>query len=302
MAEFRKEVAMKFTSLIFSLGLLGCLSPSVLLAQSGIRTTPEETISADDPRLIGFATEIVSYTPAAGLGAAVSDPSAALGAPNAGSTGSPDFTPLGLASLGDAAVGEAAGSIVVTFGQPIRNGVGGDFAVFENAFGTESIFAELAFVSVSSDGIFFSQFQTTSLTTLPDEDDSTPPLATDLDAGFGLEFANIPGRDFISGFAGAEPTNFGTVFDLENLISDPLVVSGDVDLTNIQFIRLEDVPGDGRFADSSGRPIFDAFSPGNATGGFDLDAIGIVSVPEPASSTLLCVFSAASVLVRRRRQ
>jgi len=48
-------------------------------------------------------------------------------------------------SLGD------NGSATVTFNQPILNGSGPDFAVFENGFNDD--FLELAFVEVSEDGI-----------------------------------------------------------------------------------------------------------------------------------------------------
>ena len=82
------------------------------------------------------------------------------------------------------------------------------------------------------------------------------------------------------------------------------MLDGSVDLDNIGFIRLVDVPGDGRETDSFGNPIFDAFSPNNALGGFDLDAVGVVSaaaVPEPSSVALLGLASAVVIGRRRRR-
>ena len=86
---------------------------------------------------------------------------------------------LGLASTGDSslAIGKADGSGVVSLGDagtailsfqsPITNGVGYDFAVFENgfSFGVDSLFfLELAFVEVSSDGQHYFRFPSTSLT------------------------------------------------------------------------------------------------------------------------------------------
>ena len=92
----------------------------------------------------------------------------------------------------------------------------------------------------------------------------------------------------------------GTIFDLADLEDDLLVTSGLVDLDAIGFVRLIDVPGDGRFTDTNGNPIFDGFSPGNATGGFDLDAVGVVSVPEPATATFLLLLASAGCFVRKR--
>lgn len=268
----------------------------------------DATILSSDSRLTRFADRVVDFTPATpgSLSPAVDQPSAALGAPNAGSTGPPNFDPVGLVSLGDAPVGQTAGQITLGFSSAIVNGAGGDFAVFENAsnFGTmanPSIFAELAFVQVSTDGITFAQFDTLSLTTLPDTDDMTPPLDTDLNTAFGRDFATLPSRDLVSGFAGADLTGTGTLFDLDALISNAFVLDGSVDLNAINFVRLVDVVGDGRSVDSSGNPIFDAFSPGNPTGGFDLDAVGVVSaVPEP--NALVGLAAMAVVLSNRRRR
>ena len=80
-------------------------------------------------------------------------------------------------------------------------------------------------------------------------------------------------------------------------------MDGTLDLNSVGFVRILDIPGDGRFADSFGNPIFDAFSPQNITGGFDLDAVGVVSttgVPEPSSLALLGFASSIAVLRRRR--
>ena len=265
-----------------------------------------QPIDAADSRLVGFATTVVDFSPSTpdNLAAAVSSPAAALGAPDAGSTGDPDFLPVGLVSLGDAPEGTPSGTITLGFDAAITNGTGVDFAVFENAsdfsaFGS-GIFAELAFVEVSTDGSTFARFATSSQTTFPDP--SGLSLATDLMLDFsgGQDFATLPSRGLVSGFAGADPAFSGTLFDLSALSSTAEVLAGTVDLDLINFVRLVDIAGDGRTEDSFNNPIYDAFSPNNATGGFDLDAIGVLNtVPEPTTAALLSL--AGLSLLRRRR-
>lgn len=262
-----------------------------------------QTIAAGDTRLVGFATSIQSSSVAPGTSAAVSNPLAPLGAPDQGFDG---VATNGLFSLGDPQPGVTPGQITLGFNQAITNGAGDDFAVFENAtnftadFGSGGIFAELAFVEVSTNGSDFARFNNVSNSTLPDSDPGTPPLPTDLLADFGLAFATLPDRGLVSGFAGADPALAGTLFDLDSLLNDAAVLSGAVDLSEINFVRLVDIPGDGRFTDSNGNPIFDAFDPGNSTGGFDLDAVGVLNqVPEPGSAALLVALTGLAVLRRR---
>ena len=280
------------------------------LAITPLANGQDQTIDASDPALIGFATEVIEFNPAtpSSLIPAVTDPSAALGPPSPpANTGPPEFSPIGLTSLGDAPAGELPGSITLGFGQQtIFNGAGGDFAVFENAgdFGDSGLFVELAFVQVSTDGINFAQFDAFSSVTFPDPD-SNGPLATDLILEFGPGFATLPDRNLVSGFAGADPQETGTLFDLDSLTNNSLVLAGTVDLNNINFVRLIDIPGDGRFVDSAGNPIFDAFAPNGPTGGFDLDAIGLVNasantVPEPSSLALLLAVGGLTATRRRR--
>ncbi len=266
------------------------INPSSLWAQ-------DLTISSTSNLLTRFADGVADYSPAtaAALSLAVSDPTAALGGPNSDSTGAPDFTPLGLVSLGDAPVGATAGSITLTFAQAVNNSLGERIAIFENA---GFFFAELGFVEVSSDGANFARFPNESLTTNPDD---AIDLPTDLDIGFGRDFGTLPSRNLVSGFAGADPANVGTIFDLTDLAGDSLVTSGLVDLDDIGFVRIVDVPGDGRFSDSCGYPFFDAFGPGNSTGGFDLDAIGVVSVPEPRTATTLLMLMVSATCLRTRK-
>jgi hypothetical protein len=99
----------------------------------------------------------------------------------------------GVVSLGD------GGSAIVTFSQPIMNGSGWDFAIFENAF--QNTFLELAFVEVSSDGVTYFRFPSTSLT----------PFETQIGT-FGEVDATL-----INNLAGKYRAQYGTPFDLEEL-------------------------------------------------------------------------------------
>lgn len=184
---------------------------------------------------------------------------------------------LATVSLGD------GGSMTVGFTSPIFNGPGADFAVYENGFQfPDGLFAELAYVEVSSNGIDFALFPTTAL--------NTAPVAS---------FANLdPTACF--GFAGRHEISLGTGFDLAALSNHPLVQSGHVDLLAIHSVRVTDVVGDGSRVDSTGRAVYDPYPTPFAAGGFDLDAVGARFVPEPESARTL----ASGVLglgFRRRR-
>lgn len=154
-------------------------------------------------------------------------------------------------SLGD------SGYITLSFTQPVANGDGWDFAVFENAFG--HYYLELAFVEVSSDGTHFVRFPASSLT-----DTTTQKGAYD---------TLSPTK--VNNLAGKYIGTHGTPFDLEEL-SD----SGAIDLNNIQYIRILDVTGtliDSLASyDVNGRRINDPWPTDFASGGFDLDAVGVI--------------------------
>ncbi len=152
--------------------------------------------------------------------------------------------PSDIVSLGN------GGAITLFFPLPIRDGAGADFAVFENAF--SDTFLELAFVEVSSDGINFFRFPTTSLT----------PSAV---GAFGVVYP-----DEIDGFAGKYRAGFGTPFDLAVLTSNNLL-----DKENIRYVRLIDIVGNGNTKDAAGRSIFDP-TPTVGSGGFDLDGVGVI--------------------------
>ena len=166
------------------------------------------------------------------------------------------------------------GEITLTFDTPIRNGVGADLAVFENGFltggSTAIVFAELAYVEVSSDGgdNTFVRFPSDSLTSAP----VAPGVAIDVTNVF-----NLAGKHVNSGASDYVPGDcWGTPFDLDDLLDDPKVISGVVDLDAITHVKIVDIPGSGDFYDGDGDPIYDPWWEVD-TGGFDLDAVGVLN-------------------------
>ncbi|PJC62687.1 MAG: hypothetical protein CO022_03195, partial [Flavobacteriales bacterium CG_4_9_14_0_2_um_filter_32_27] len=157
----------------------------------------------------------------------------------------------GVVSLGD------GGSAILTFATPIKNGSGADFAVFENSF--DGQFLELAFVEVSSDGINFFRFPAHTLT----QD------TVQLDNNANMDATNI------HNLAGKYRAQYGTPFDLEDLNG----ISG-LDVNNITHIKIIDVVGSinptyGTY-DNENNIINDPFPTPFPTGGFDLDAVGVI--------------------------
>ena len=172
------------------------------------------------------------------------------------------------------------GRITLTFDQPIVDGNGYDFAVFENSF--SNTFLELAWVEVSSNGSDFYRFNNYSYT----------PSAV---GAFGsVDPTNI------HGLAGKYKQGFGTPFDLAELAG----ISG-LDLNDIGYVRLLDILGNGSEFDSLGNKIYDPYKT-TGSAGFDLDAIGVInrnqltSVPVPASLWLFGSALFAATGMRRR--
>jgi len=156
-----------------------------------------------------------------------------------------------IVSLGD------GGIAITTFSNSIRNGTGNDFAVFENGFADN--FLELAFVEVSSDGINFFRFQATSNT----------QFTTQVGAFDPLDCTKL------NNLAGKYRANYGTPFDLEELKNTP-----GLDVNAITHIKIIDVVGSitpslATF-DTNNNPINDPFPTAFGSGGFDLDAIGVI--------------------------
>ena len=162
-------------------------------------------------------------------------------------------------SLGD------GGSATVTFASPICNGEGPDFAVFENGLHPDTdstmtlYFLEIAFVEVSSDGENFFRFPAVTY------------VQTETQVG-GFDAMN-PAQ--IHNFAGKYEAFYGTPFDLDEVEDNPLL-----NKNKVTHVRIIDVIGNinPEYAtyDSEGHPVNDPWPTGFNTGGFDLDAIGVI--------------------------
>ena len=61
--------------------------------------------------------------------------------------------------------------------------------------------------------------------------------------------------------------------------------SGWVDLARIQYVRIVDVVGAGDVLDSFGAPIYDP-TPTFGSGGFDLEAVGVLNAAATATEEL----------------
>ena len=219
-------------------------------------------ISAADARFLGWATGVASFSPGPddvsdpmsfpvdyGTGASALGPADILTPQNQPAPGDPG--PYPAVSLGD------GGSITLRFSPAIADGPGPDLAVFENGLNDE--FLELAFVEVSSDGAQFVRFPAVSCT----------PVTQQVGSFSALDARNL------SNLAGKYRAGWGTPFDLGTLPAQP-----SLNKAAITHVRLIDVVGSidplyGR-RDSLGQLINDPFPTPYASGGFDLDAVGVL--------------------------
>lgn len=255
--------------------------------------TPNNTVN---PVFVDWASGYLNYLPTAGVSEEWQTPERALGKVTA--------TFDGIVSLGELTAdqinsGVNPGEITLTFDRAIRNGDGADFAVFENGFGfadTGNLFAELAYVEVSTDGANFVRFPSISQT--PD------PLEP-----FGqidpTQVYNLAGKHVNNGVVISEDefvaASWGTPFDLDVLtaIAQPDLI----DLNNINFVRIVDIPGNGAFTDAEGNPIYDPWqTPIPGSGGFDLEAVGVLNtqaVPEPGIVFGLIIFALSGMGLSR---
>jgi len=253
--------------------------------------SPQDPNAVINPIFRGWATKVVSYDQTPGVDPRWCEPNKALG-PATGK-GDEDIFSLGDLSREQISQGVLPGQMTLQFDEPIRNGGGYDFAVFENGLLSEfttpagsaagQMFAELAYVEVSSNGEDFVRFTAVSL--------------TGQQVGlFGtIEISNV------YNLAGKHPNSgrrcTGTGFDLQEITDDAGVISGLVDINNIRYVRIVDIPGTGDFYDEAVRhidpgtwpawncyannhPIYDAWDtslvPLHPSGGFDLEAIGVL--------------------------
>ena len=156
-------------------------------------------------------------------------------------------------SLGD------GGIAILTFQSPITNGPGFDFAVFENAF--NDAFLELAFVEVSSDGINYFRFPASSNT----------QTLTQIGP-----FDNTCDGTKLNNLAGKYRASYGTPFDLQELASQI-----GLNINAITHVKIIDVVGDINMPyatyDKNNNPINDPYPTAFASGGFDLDAVGVIN-------------------------
>ena len=246
---------------------------------------PEDPNAVLNPIFRGWASAVVSYNPAPGVDLQWADPNKALG-PATGDK-------LDIVSLGDLdqqliSQGALPGQITLFFDEPIRQARGYDFVVFENGFASGAtcntgsvegqMFTELGYVEVSSNGVDFARFPAVSLTSEP-----TGPYGT-------VEISDV------YNLAGKHPNAngicTGTPFDLQEIAHDPNVVSGLVDINDIRYVRIVDIPGSGDFDDeavmhidpdtwpvwgrySNNHPIYDAWITWGS-GGLDLEAVGVL--------------------------
>ncbi|MBD3582896.1 T9SS type A sorting domain-containing protein [Flavobacterium selenitireducens] len=183
-----------------------------------------------------------------------SDPDQSASGSNLVTAGQPEhaigFPDGNTVSLGD------GGFAVCTFESPIADGSGYDFAVFENG---STAYLELAFVEASSDGVHFFRFPNHS------ETQTATQLGT-----FGTPVAG-----FLNNLAGKYGALYGTPFDLSELPDDDLL-----DKHSVTHIKVIDVIGsvDPQFgqADSFGNLVNDSFPTPFNSGGFDLQAVGVI--------------------------
>lgn len=157
----------------------------------------------------------------------------------------------GVVSLGDGGVS------ILEFASPIKDGAGADFAVFENSF--SDTFLELAFVEVSSDGIHFFRFPAISNTDTTTQTNSFGP--TD-----ATQIHNLAGK-----YRG----EYGTPFDLADITNDVLL-----NKQAITHVKIVDVVGciQNQYCsrDANNHKVNDPWPTAFGSGGFDLDAVGVI--------------------------
>ena len=203
---------------------------------------PADAHCDQDAEIQGWASSVASYLPGSEVSSTFQTPHLALGAASVGDA-------LDIVSLG------RGGSITLSFDVPIADGDGADFAVFENGFEVAggTLFTELAWVEVSSNGTDFVRFNNASITPL----------------GLGA-FDTLDPTNF-TGLAGKYALGQGTAFDLFALAGAP-----NLDIMRVTHVRIVDIVGDGSALDTPGNPIFDPF-PTEDSAGFDLDAIAVLN-------------------------
>ncbi|MEM1222749.1 MAG: thrombospondin type 3 repeat-containing protein [Verrucomicrobiota bacterium] len=171
------------------------------------------------------------------------------------------------------------GQITMTFANPITDGNGFDFAVFENGF--SNTFLELGWVEVSTDGVHFVRFPNFSYTasSVGGFGSVNPTnihgLASKYRQGYGTPF-DLEKLKLAYYAAIAETDNFDSAYDVEFEANFP-----HLDLNEINYVRIIDVVGDGTAFDCEGLVIYDPY-PTSGSAGFDLDAVAVINESTPA--------------------
>lgn len=168
-------------------------------------------------------------------------------------------------SLGD------AGEAIYYFSNPVMNGPGFDFALFENGFrdpaDSNMAYLELATVEVSNNGEVYHAFKAESL------NDTNVQVSG---VGQYMDCRKV------NNLAGKYVAEYGTPFDLEELT--PIL---GLDVNNIHYIKIKDVIGslndDFCRRDGNNQKINDPYPTNFPTCGFDLDGIGILHTSFPIS-------------------
>ena len=230
------------------------------IAVESFGSVSQLTVHAETAAAVGWASEVIEYVKGKDL-TSFMDPQLALGSWLAHKSEAVSDPVYDVVSLGN------GGSLTLKWETPAGNGIGPDFAVFENGMsaGENSVFAELAFVEVSSDGSHFERFSSVSKRT------------ETVSSGGQIE------ADSVFGLAGAKPLGYGTLFDLDELADREAVKDGRLDLNAVRYLRLIDIPGcaegtDGYEAqfDSFGNVIYDAFKTVGSAG-FDAACAAVLN-------------------------
>jgi hypothetical protein len=234
-------------ALVYFLGLTFCFCQSYPPAAGETGST---AISKDSPGFVAWATGIA----VARGHVDISNPNFSASGSVFASSGQPEYA-LGYPDGNTVSLGDA-GSAILTFAQPIIDGNGFDFAVFENG---SAAFLELAFVEVSSDGVHFFRFPNHSQT----------QTATQI-GPFGS-----PAAPYLNNLAGKYAAAYGTPFDLSELADDAFL-----DKNHITHVKVIDVVGsinpDFASYDSFGNAVNDSFPTPFNSSGFDLQAVGVI--------------------------
>ncbi|MEA3447349.1 MAG: T9SS type A sorting domain-containing protein [Bacteroidota bacterium] len=226
----------------------------ILFLFGGSLAAQNTSIPVDDPDIKSWSTQCTVHRGPTDISNPDS-PDADYGtAENA--TGAADGQ---LISLGD------KGYAILDFTDGISDGTGIDFAIFSNAFYSPAnqdslVFAELAFVEVSSDGENFVRF----------------PAISQIPVNEQIGTYGTLNINHVYNLAGAHPINTGCGFDLSELED-----SAALDISNITHVKIVDACGniDTEYAsyDAEGNIINDPWPTEFSSCGFDLDAVAVLN-------------------------